>query len=212
MKPLEQAIASGLRDHNRHCWLAAAAGLFFAWLAWVFFYGIFGALVLLFETITQGETATFPTWLNPAFGGIAAALLIWGGLSRWFKRFRPPPDRPVIGWHLIPEFLLLPATFTFSIGDQLDARLKLSRHEKSEAARLLAVMAETGRITVSELGFHFSSPKTLHKLLMSLQFLSWIDLHRGEDDFFYRIRSDKEAPLADLLHTGQGTAEGVGPE
>lgn len=203
MKALEKAIARGLRDHNRHCWLAAAASLFFAWLAWVFFYGIFGALVLLYETITQGETATFPTWLNPAFGVIAATLLIWGGISRWAKRFRPPPDRPVIGWHLLPDVLLLPATLTFAIGDHLDARLKLSHHEKAEAARLIVIIAEIGRATVSELGFHFSTPKALNKLLTTLQFLNWIDLHRGEDDFFYRLRSDREALLGDLINPNQ---------
>jgi len=200
---LEKAITKGLRDHNRHCWLAAAGSLFFAWLAWVFLYGMFGAFVLLFETITRGETATFPPWLNAAFGAMAAILLIWAGITRWVKRFRPPPDRPVIGWHLLPEVLLLPATFTFSIGDHLDARFHLSRHEKTEAARLLAVISETGRTTVSELGYHFSEPKTLHKLLSVLQFLNWIDLHRGETDFFYRLRSDKEAPLADLLNPNQ---------
>ncbi|MEX1117994.1 MAG: hypothetical protein WEB60_04290 [Terrimicrobiaceae bacterium] len=199
MKRLEQDIARGLREHNRHCWLAAATSLFFAWLAWVFFYGIFGAMVLLFETITQGETATFPKWLNPAFGGLAATLLLWGGISRWVKRFRPPPDRPVIGWHLLPDVLLLPATLTFAVGEHLDARLRLSHHEKSEAARLLAILSEIGRTTVSELGFHFSQPKTLQKLLTTLQFLGWIDLHRGEDDFFYRLRSDREEPLAQLL-------------
>jgi len=200
LKTLEQAIARGIRDHNRQCWLAAAASLFFAWLAWVFCYGIFGALVLLFATITQGETATFPKWLNPAFGSLAAVLLIWGGISRWLKRFRPPPDRPVIGWHLIPDVLLLPATLTFAIGDHLDARLRLSHYEKSESARLLATIAETGRTTVSKLGFHFSSPKTLQKLLTSLQLLNWIDLHRGEDEFFYRLRSNREEPLAQLLN------------
>ncbi len=199
MKALERAIARGLRDHNRHCWLAAAASLFFAWLTWVFFYGIFGAMVLLFETITQGETATFPPWLNPAFGVLAAVLLIWGAITRWYKRFRPPPDRAVIGWHLLPDFLLLPATFTFAVGDHLDARLKLSHYEKSEAARLLAIISDTGRTTVSELGFHFSVPKTLQKLLTTLQFLSWIDLHRGEDEFFYRLRSDREESLAQFL-------------
>ncbi len=199
MNELEQELRRNIRAHNRQCWLGALAALFFAWFAWIFIYGLLGALILLFETIRFGEFAAFPKWLNPAFAVFVVLLLVVGGIGRWRKRFRPPPDRPVIGWHLVPETLFLPATLTFSIGEHLEARIRFSSHLIAEAARLLSVIFRNRRAAISNLGFDFSDARELQKLLAALQLLGWIDLHRSDDEWFYLIRSDHVESLAVFL-------------
>jgi hypothetical protein len=186
LRTLRREIAS----HNRHCWLAAAGSLFLAWLAWVFCYGLVRGAVLLMATIIEGPDAKTPVWTTPAFLALAGVLLVWAGVDAWVRRFRPPSDRPIIGWHLFPDTLLLPARLTLAVGNHLDARIRLSRHELGETWRLWEWVAAWGRTPAHSLGTEFPDARTLHKSLDALQVLGRIDLHRGEDGWFYLPRSD----------------------
>lgn len=198
MTAVPREFRRAINEHNRHCLLGAAGALFFAWLAWLFFYAVAGGAVLLFLTIQRGEAAVFPAWLNPAVGIIGLVLLLWGGVDAWRRRFRPPPDQPILGWHLLPDFLLLPARLTFSIGDHLSARIRLSRSERLAAWQLLTSIADAGRYPAHGMGLDVQEPSQQEKLVRALQLLRWIDLHASEEGWFYRILSDREEEFARL--------------
>ena len=190
-----------LADHNRHCWFAAAFSVLGAWLAWLFIFILYTGAVLLLETVRTGSVEYFkpPPWYLPV--GLGGISLIFGcaALDRWRKRYRPLRDRPIIGFHLFFEVLLLPARLTFAIWDHIRARVVLSRAERTEAWRLLAEIFSMGRAESARLSLEFPQARELGKLLMALQVTDWIDLHRGEDDWFYRVRSDQERFLKTLL-------------
>lgn len=188
-------------EHNRSCWAAAIFSLAGAFLAWLLIFALYTGAVLLIETLRTGDTnlQKTPPWYYPA-GAIVVALIFLGALiDRWRKRYRPVVDRAIIGFHLAPEVLLLPARLTLAIWDHLHARVTLSRAERAEAWRLLLEIHEMKRADSARLAYEFPDLEQLGKLLLSLQLTEWIDLHRGEEDWFYRLRSDQEPLLKSLL-------------
>ncbi|HEY5777248.1 MAG TPA: hypothetical protein VIT00_00835 [Terrimicrobiaceae bacterium] len=87
--------------------------------------------VLLFE-VRASETPELPQWFHPvAFCGVAGSLA-GAIIGRRSGRFKPPPDRSIIGWHLIAEVFMLPARATLLVWDHLNARIVLSRAEREE--------------------------------------------------------------------------------
>jgi hypothetical protein len=187
--------------HNRSCWAAAVVSVVGAALAWLFFFAIYSGAVLLFETVRTGSTELLgpPVWYGPGALAGAVVLLIWGSVDRWKNRFRLPPDRPIIGWHLFREFLLLPPRMTFSVWDHVGARVLLSSWERAEAWRLLQTIFATKRAELPELAQHFPDHRQLRRLLTGLQLTGWIDLHRGEETWFYRVLSDQEPVIRGLM-------------
>lgn len=198
--------------HNRHCWGAALASFFAAWLAWTVYGVVFTGAVLVFEVVRTGDVDLFrpPWWYYPTSLVLILGLLIWAGVDRWRHRFRSRPDRPIIGWHLLPEVLLLPARLTFAIGDHLGARIKLSAADRREAWRLLRLIWQTGRTDVGKMSGELSDPRLLNKLLPALQMTDWIDLHSDHGAWFYRVRTDQEEVLREWL--GPSPAAESSPE
>lgn len=190
-----------LNVHNRQCWVAAAVSLLGAWLGWLFFGVIFTGAVLVFEAVRTGSVDLLkpPVWFYPA--GVAGVILLflWAGLDRWIHRFHPPPDRPIIGWHLIRDVLFLPARMTFAIWEHLGARVVLGRHERMEAWRLLLAIRTMERPSAALLAAEFPDTRLLMKLLVALQLLGWIDLHGGDGEWYYKICSSGEEDLRALL-------------
>ncbi|GAB4164905.1 MAG: hypothetical protein Fur0032_01310 [Terrimicrobiaceae bacterium] len=200
MNSLTAVLRKEIRQHNRQCSFAALSSLFLAWLAWVVAYGLAGSIGLLVETLRTGPDATYPVWLNPWLAGAAAFLLLWGAWDTRRRRFHPPPDRPVIGWHMLPDVLLLPPRLTFAVGQHLGARIRLSHHELEAAAAIILAVATAGRLPAHSMNVDFPDTATTAKALPALQILRWIDLHKGEEGWFYRLVSDREPELSTLDH------------
>ncbi|CAN5493768.1 hypothetical protein BH09VER1_BH09VER1_42560 [soil metagenome] len=198
-----------IADHNRSCWIGALLSLLSASLLWLLVGSLFYAVVLLSDVIRTGETDLHqpPVWCLPAAGAIFLTLLTWGGLDRWRRRYRPASDRMIIGWHLFSEVLLLPVRTTFAIYDHLMARIALSRSEVPEAWHLLLVIFEMQRAEPSRLAMDFPNGRKLRKLLLALQLSDWIDLHRGDDDWFYKVTSNNELYLKRLLRVEDAETE-----
>jgi len=196
-----KAFRQRIAEHNRHCWLAAALSLVGAALVWMFFGAIFFSAILLFEAIRTGDTNILkpPWWIYPSGAALVFVLFVLAALDRWIHRYRPPSDRAIIGWHLIPDVLFLPASATFGIWDHLVARVRLSRSERAEAWRLLLAIWQMERPSTALLGFEFPDSRRLVKLLMALQLLGWIDLHGGDEEWYYRVRTDEERNLREML-------------
>lgn len=197
---------SRIADHNRSCWIAAALSVLGAWLSWLLFFAFAASLVLVFETVRTGDVnlPKPPDWAVPAGLAAVVILLVWAGFQRAIRRYRPPPDRQIIGWHLVPDVLLLPARMTFAIWDHLAARIVQSGTERDESWRLLLAIAAMERADESRLAYDFPDPGQLRRMLLSLQLAGWIDLHQSEEGWFYRVRSDEEATLRELTQPPPG--------
>lgn len=206
MNDVPPEFLARIAEHNRSCWLAAAISLFGAWLTWMFYGAIFTGAILLFEAIRTGDTNILkpPVWFYPAGCALVLGLLVWAGLDRWIKRYQLPKDRSIIGWHLLPDVLFLPARMTFSIWEHLGARVSLSRHERAEAWRLLLTIWQTDHAGPASLAYDFPDTQRLMKLLTALQLLGWIDLHAGDEEWYYRVRSSEIQSLREMLPPSDG--------
>lgn len=144
-----------------------------------------------------------PGWWHPAAGGIACGLLAWGAIDDYRRRYRPPPDRPVVGWHLASDAALLAPRLTFGVAGHAGSRIRLTRFEKAEAWKILLFVAEKGKVRTHELGGEFPDAETLRKGVDCLSVLGWIDLHRGEEGWFYLLRSSRAEELEILPDIGE---------
>lgn len=193
------ALNAQIAEHNRSCWMAASLSLWCAALAWALAGAIYWGLVVLVEALCGGKPTELPSWFLPVglcgvVASLAAALI-----NRRRQRFNSVSDRSIIGWHLIAEILLLPARATLLVWDHVDARIVLSEVEREEAWALMRTILGLKRADRSLLARDFPDPGRLSKMLMALQFAGWIDLHRGEQDFYYRVRSDREIDIRSLV-------------
>lgn len=195
-----------IKSHNRHALLASALSLFGAWLGWTIAYGLFVGIILGFltilhgqETITGERLLTLPAWVHPAALAAALALLVWAVVDEKSRRFHPVSDRPVIGWHLLGDVLLLPARLTFGVGHQLAAIIRLSESEKREALELLRHIFTEKRCLQHALGAWIPETGRLRKLLLALQLAGWIDLLKTEEGWLYIVRSSELEEVGEIF-------------
>lgn len=190
-------------SHNRHAVVAAVLSLIGAWLAWTVAYGLFAGVILGFLSVAHGQEVllgerlmSLPFWLHPAALGAALLLLIWAAVDERHLRFHPASDRPVVGWHLLGDVLLLPPRLTFGVGHQLAAIIRLNAFETQEAYELLGHIFAEKRTLVHSLGAWFPNPRRLRKLLLALQLVGWIDLLRTEEGWIYIVRGTEAGEVA----------------
>lgn len=195
-----------IASHNHHAAIAAGLSLVGAWLAWTVAYGLFVGVILGFLTVVHGQEViagermmTLPFWIHPAAMASALILLIWAAVDERLKRFHPVSDRPVVGWHLIGEVLLLPARLTFGVGYQLAAIIRLNPTEQIQAIDLLRHIFIEKRCLKQALGALFPGTGQLRKLLLALQLAGWIDLLRTEDGWIYIVRSTEAGDVEAII-------------
>jgi len=200
-----------IASHNRHAVLAAILSLLGAWLAWTIAYGLLVGITLGLLTIIQGQEViagekliAFPAWLRTAALSAALVSLVWTAVDERRRRYHPVGDRPVVGWHLLGDILMLPARLTFGVGHQLAAIIRLNPSEKQEACDLLQHIHTEKRCPAHSLGALFANPKRLRKILTALQLAGWIDLLRTtENGWIYIERSCEAAALAAMFDEEQ---------
>lgn len=203
-----------IASHNRHAVMAAILSLLGAWAGWTIAYGLFVGLILGGLTVANGQEVLsgerlfeLPVWIHPAAMIAAFALLVWAATDERLRRFLPVDDRPVIGWHILGDILLLPARLTFGIGRQLSAVIRLNPSEQNDAVALLRHIWVEKRCPRHSLGAWFPNTLLLQKLLLALQMLGWIDLLRTEDDWIYILRSSESEEVAAILENDRGAGE-----
>lgn len=185
-----------ISSHNRQAIAAAGLSLAGALLAWGLGYafvagGTLGLLTVIHgQEVVLGEVlVSVPSWLPIGVLGFAFVTLVWAAVDERRTRYHPASDRPVIGWHLLGEVLLLPARLTLGVGHQLAALIWLSHEEKLAAFALLGHLHEQRRCPATSLGAIFPDARQLRRLLVALQLAGWIDLLRTEDGWTYIERS-----------------------
>jgi DNA-binding IclR family transcriptional regulator len=68
----------------------------------------------------------------------------------------------------------------------------------AQAWELLLAIHQAGQARLGALAVIEPDAARLHRLLTTLQMLGYIDLHRGEQDWFYTVCSPREAELRAL--------------
>jgi hypothetical protein len=195
-----------IASHNRHVIVSAALSLAGAWLAWMIAHALVVGLSLGVLTIVRGQEViageallSLPPWLHSAALGLALTTLVWEAAAERRARFRPASDRPVIGWHLFGDVVLLPARLTFSIGHQLASLVVLGADGRRETLALLRHIRAVGRCPAHSLGAIFPDRRMLEKSLFALQVLGWIDLLRAGDGWDFILRSSASGEIAAMF-------------
>ncbi len=193
------AFRAELRSHNRHAAGIAIVSLFAAVIAWNLAYFFFTLILLGLVTSVRGDFGPdTPRWIPGTALALAATLLFWGVIDAHRRRFATASDRPIIGWHLVPDFLLLPVRITFAIGGNFSAIRPLTDAELDHAWELLTSIHRAGQAKIGTLRVVEPDPARLHRLLSTLQLLRYVDLHPGADDWFYSVCSPREPELRAL--------------
>ena len=200
-----------ISSHNRHAVIAAVLSLLGAWVAWTIAYGLFVGVTLGALTVAHGQEVllgerlmSIPAWLHQAALAAALLLLVWAAVDERLHRFHPASDRPVVGWHILGDVLLLPARLTFGFGHQLAAIIRLNHPEKIEAFDLLRHIHVEKRCLLHSLGAWFPDAGRLRKILLALQLAGWIDLLRTEEGWIYIVKSTEEEEVAAMFDDGTG--------
>lgn len=181
-----------LRSHNATVLIASVLSLLAAIAVWVLIYHLGLGASLAGRTFVQGDQAVAPATYRLWFS--AALLLTLTGTFAW-RFFHPPGqlrDRPIIGWHVIPEILLLPASLILAVTDNLAAYRKVKPERLGAAWELLERMLDRGKLLRRNLPQLGINPRLLEEALMDLQYAGLIDLHEGREEWFYRIRGTEE--------------------
>lgn len=173
-------------------------------------YGLLVAVITLMNAIIHGVDAPPPAWMDKVLIGTALFSIVWAAAASWRRRYRPVRDRPILGWHLIPDFLLLPARMTLSIARHLGARIRVTDAELHEAWQFLVEVHRSGRLPRSSIPSLSAAPRSLWKCVEILQVLGWIDLHQGSEGFFYRLRTTREREFLEVLRLDDPDAGGSG--
>jgi len=208
-----------ISSHNRHAVLAALLSLAGAWLGWTVAYGLFVLVILGGLTVGHGQEVllgerlmSLPAWIHPSAMAAALVLLVWAAVDERLHRFHPASDRPIIGWHLLGDVLLLPARLTFGVGHQLAAVIRLDHSERVEALDLLHHIYTEKRCPLHSLGAWFPNPGRLRKLLLALQMAGWTDLLRTEEGWIYIVRSTEADEVAAIFGDGEENSLPAGEE
>jgi hypothetical protein len=198
------AFASRMRAHNQNALIAALLSLLAALLAWFLLYQAGVWLLLLFRTILHGEDAQHDPRYPVIFFAAAGIFLIVFFIWRIAFPYRGPSDRPIFGWHLIPRFLFLPASLTLAVSDNLAAHQKLTKERMRAAFFALLEIDSVKKMPVTRLPLLGMDDDELHRVLLLLQYAGYIDLHRGRDGWFYRVRSTEEEEVRALRKAAEG--------
>ncbi len=191
-----------LEAHNRHVLLGTLVAALAASLVWAGLYFLGQWLVLFGLTVVRGEEAQMPADYNRWFLTYAGITVLLGwGWSLWRRRRPRLRDRAILGPHLIPEFLFLPAALTFSIPANLTAYRRVHPDLLQACRLVLQELLRHPRLEASKIARLDLSPPLLDEALLTLQFAGLVDLHRGDTDWFYTARSSRRSEIEACLQT-----------
>lgn len=190
-----------LRAHNQLVLWGVLLSLCASVLAWWFLYHLGQGAVLAFLTFVHGLEVSlpgsYPTW----FAGFVVILMLGGFFWRWTHPPGRARDRSIIGWHLLPETILLPALLTLGISDHLAARRKITARRAVVAWDVLIEVLRRGKLREQEIGQLPHAGKLVREAIVTLQYCGLLDLHGSREGWFYRVRSTEEARCREWLAT-----------
>lgn len=197
-----------LRQHNIAVAVAAALAAGGALLLWLLLYFAGKWALLSFAAATGRGDSGEPPFYDLGFGVVFAVVLIAALLWKWLFPSQPGAERPILGWHVVPELLLLPGSLIIAIADNLSAWLPLSRQHVQAAWEVLYAFLEQNKWKQSELGQLELASDELSRALLSLQLAGLVDFHKGQEGFFYLLRGGVEDEVRKWLQQAATPAHG----
>jgi hypothetical protein len=203
-----RAFRQRLRKHNSAVLVGTFVALLGAAIAWLGLYYAVLFFTLGIDTIIRGEAAELPPNFLSILLTISGVLLLLYALRRSMPGYRRLRDRPILGWHLVLDLLLLPATLTFATVENLTAFRRLPDGLCRDSWHLLVQVFLAGKMTVAQLGGLGLNKRRTEAICFLLQINGLLDLHAGADDWFYLVPSPEHDFIRRLMqeegHTGAG--------
>jgi hypothetical protein len=200
MNAVPGAFRQRIAEHNAQCVVAALLSFVGAAVGWGVFALVAVGIGTVVVSIPDGVLAPVPPSVGGIAGAVALALLLWAWVDRVVHRFAPPPERPIVGWHVVVDVVLFPARMTLGILDHLRAVVALTSSGVAEAWELLVTILGMERATLTRLTGSTLRAGTLLRRLTALQLLGWIDLHRHEREWYYAVRHSERDGLRMLAN------------
>jgi len=188
MKRFSRILQKQVRSHNEQCVVVSLLSLVLAAVLWGGVYVLYMGTVFFFAAGRYGFEV-HPPWFYSAFFYIIGGLFVAAVIGNVMRRFSRPQERPLLGWHLLFDVLLLPPRITFAIFDNLDARVHLTREQVRLAAVLAEVVARNHRVLLHELSMDFPAGKNRSHALLALQIFGWVDRIQSGNDWLYYATS-----------------------
>ncbi|MEO8206334.1 MAG: hypothetical protein ABI615_09140 [Chthoniobacterales bacterium] len=185
-------------EHNRHAVFSGILTAIFAAACWGLFYFFLRWLAQILAMTAWGGMVNINSFVLPAFLILSFGLLLVAALDHALFRFAPLNDREIFGLHLLKEFPLMLPKLTLAAFGNLLAYRALSREDLRQAWVLLQRIQQDRRAEIQMLTQVEPDARRLNALLLALQFVGFIDLHHGEESWFYLVRSD-QAPIVNAM-------------
>ncbi len=185
--------------HNRHVVFLSLAALAGALAFWALLYGFLYWVVLLFSSAAGGLGARMPLLFTKGFVASAVLLCVLVFIAQHVgPRRQLPRDHKRLVEHLADIILMVPR-MTLFVWSALSAYQFLNRREMRLAWRLLQRIEEERKVSVSSVPLDIPSPRMQEKILVALQLVELIDVHKGENDLTLRLKDEKARKLCQRM-------------
>lgn len=209
----EIALRSHLRTHNATVLTASGVALLFSAIGWAILYGSSYWLTILALTIAHSDEGGMPVAFNLVFFSSVAVLMLAAWIDQLlFPDERAVDERPPLE-HLADILFFVPR-FTLSCWQSLAALVSMPSAEIQQAADLLDLLRDQGKIPLQHLPASFPNERSLRKILTVLgianlvvqrkdQSLTWLHLSPLARETFRNheaLLETAEDELANMRH------------
>jgi hypothetical protein len=185
-----RVLRAHLVRHNLRVGSLAFGTLLFTIALWVILYGLAFWLTLLAvsaQGITEtGIPPTFFFWFAAfALVSIGLTWLCRRSLRQEIARDKKTP------WEVASEFLLAIPRVTLSIFSTISAWRRLSAAELDQAAAFIHRLSDERRMPLPSVPQEIPDARSREKVLLTLQIMQIIDLHKRDRDWFVTLHSSR---------------------
>jgi len=193
------AFRRRFHDHNVNAAFAAAICAFAAVVLFQFGWIVTRGAILFTVSARDGPDAVEPDWTFQAYLAVLAVLFAWAGIQSWRNRRRGVPDRRVVGFHLIEDFLLILPNTVFSFFGNLQALRFVSGEQLREAWAIYREIAANGKAELSRLGMTQSQREAAARLLFDLQLVGLVQVFMKKEGALYIARDPESEEIKSML-------------
>jgi hypothetical protein len=207
----ENALRSHLRSHNSSVLMASGVALLFSAIGWGILYGMSYWFTMITLTVARRDEDGLPATFNLVFFSCVTVLM----LAAWIDQLIFPEERAVDERPPLEHFadiLFFVPRFTLSCWQSLAALVSLRPAEMQQAAELIDLMRDEGKLALQQLPARFPNERSLRKILLGLgisnvitqrrdQSLTWLHLSPLAPDAFrsaHAIADSDEDRLAGM--------------
>jgi hypothetical protein len=175
----ENALRSHLRSHNSSVLMASGLALLFSTIGWGILYGASYWFTMVTLTVARRDEDGLPTTFNLVFFSCVTVLM----LAAWIDQLIFPEERAVDERPPLEHFadiLFFVPRFTLSCWQSLAALVSLRPAELRQAAELIELLKDEGKLALQQLPARFPNERSLRKVLTSLSIANVVAQRRDQ--------------------------------